>query len=202
MHHRGGVVGAGRGGDDEPGDVAQRGDGVVVVEMAAEPLLVSVARDPHDHRVAVLAVGEELQRGAFAADLVGGVVQVGEVLDLGDRQQPGHPGAEGEAEDGLFVEEGVEHPGRADLLHQPAGDAVDAALAGDVLAEDQRFAGIGEDVEQGAVDRLGEGQRAVVLGQPAADDPASGGPGRRVGLGGALGARVAQRLHHGRALSS
>jgi hypothetical protein len=35
-------------------------------------------------------------------------VQVGEVLDLRDREQPGDTGAEGEAEDGLFVEEGVE----------------------------------------------------------------------------------------------
>ena len=75
--------------DDEPGDVAQHADRVVVVEVAAEALLVAEPGDAHDHRVAVLAVGEELQARRLAAELVLGVVQVGEVLDLRDRQQPG-----------------------------------------------------------------------------------------------------------------
>ena len=39
---------AGRG-DDQAGDVAQHADGVVVVEVAAEALLVAVAGDPHHH---------------------------------------------------------------------------------------------------------------------------------------------------------
>ena len=146
VHHRGGVVGAGGGGDDEPGDVPECSDGVVVVEVAAESLLVAVSRDPHDHRVAILAVGEELQRGTFAPDLVGGVVQVGEVLDFGDGQQARRAGTQGQAEDRLFVEKGVENPCWANLFHQSAGDAVDAALAGDILAEEQCFRVVGEDV--------------------------------------------------------
>ena len=80
--HRGRVVGPGRRRDDEAGDVAEHGDGVVVVEVAAEALLVAVAGDAHDERVAVLALGEELQRRRLAPQLVLGVVQVGQVLDL------------------------------------------------------------------------------------------------------------------------
>ena len=62
-------------------------DGVVVVEVPAEALLVAVAGDAHHERVAVLALGEELQRGGLAPQLVLGVVQVGQVLDLGHGQQ-------------------------------------------------------------------------------------------------------------------
>ena len=51
--HRRRVVGPRRRRDHEAGDVAQDGDRVVVVEVAAEALLVAVARDPHDHPVAV-----------------------------------------------------------------------------------------------------------------------------------------------------
>src|SRR6266540_3649502 len=82
VQHGGGVVGAGGGGDHHAGDVAQRGDRVVVVEVAAEALLVAVAGDPDDNGVAVLDLREESQGGRLAADLIGGVVQVSQVLDL------------------------------------------------------------------------------------------------------------------------
>ena len=49
---------------------------------------------------------------------------------------PDTPGAEGQPEDRLFVEQRVEHPRRTGPVEQSAGDAVDAALARDVLAED------------------------------------------------------------------
>ena len=80
---------AGRAGEaiDEARDVPQDADPVVVVEMAAEPLLVAVALDPHDHPVAVRALREELERRRLAAQLVLGVVEVCEVLDLGDRDE-------------------------------------------------------------------------------------------------------------------
>ena len=53
---------SGRDGDatTSPGMSRSTADGVVVVEMAAEPFLVAVSCDPHDHRVAVLPVREEL----------------------------------------------------------------------------------------------------------------------------------------------
>src|SRR5690606_41579940 len=55
--------------------------------ISAEAALVGQAGDPHDHPVRVPAVGEETQGRGLPAQLVLGVVQVGEVLDLGHRQQ-------------------------------------------------------------------------------------------------------------------
>ena len=146
VQHRRGIVGPRGRCDDHSGDVADRGDRVVVVEVPAEALLVAVARDPHDHGVAVLPIGEELQRRALAADLVRGVVQISEVLDLGDGKQPGDPCAEREPEDRLLVEQRVEHPRRTGPVEQSAGDAVHAAFARDVLAEDDRLRIAVEDV--------------------------------------------------------
>ena len=100
------------------------------------------------------------QRGRLAAQLVLGVVQVGQVLDLRDRQQTGQPGAEAETEDRLLVEEGVEDPGRAEPAGQAAGHAVDPALDADVLAEHDHPAVGVEQLGQRGVDRLGEGARA------------------------------------------
>ena len=106
--HRRGVVRPRGRGDHEARDVAQDAERVVVVEVAAEALLVAVALDPHDHPVAVRALGEELERGRLAAELVLGVVEVGEVLDLGDRDEAGDRRAEREPEDRRLVEQRVE----------------------------------------------------------------------------------------------
>jgi hypothetical protein len=90
-------------------------------------LLIGQPRDAHHHAVAVLPVREERERRRFAADLVAGVVEVGEVLDLGERQQAHVRRALGEAEDGLLVEQRVEHaPGRN--VFRDRGHVIDAAL--------------------------------------------------------------------------
>jgi hypothetical protein len=57
------------------------------VEVPAEALLISVSGHADHHRIAVLTVGEELQCRALAANLVGSVVKVSQILDFGDRQQ-------------------------------------------------------------------------------------------------------------------
>ena len=88
-------------------------------------------------------------------------MQVGEVLDLGYGKQPGHPGAERQPEDGLFVEQRVENPRRTRPVEQSAGDPVDAALAGDVFAEDDGFGIAVQDVVQRAVDPDRHGHRRV-----------------------------------------
>ena len=90
------------------------------MEVSAEALLVAETGDPDDHRVAEAATGEEGQRGRLAAELVLGVVQVGEVLDLGDRDQPGQPGAQPKTENRLLVEQGVEDSGRSMLAGKTA----------------------------------------------------------------------------------
>src|SRR3546814_17239238 len=79
---------AARATDHETRDVAQRGDRVVVVEVAAKAALVTQRRAPPHHRVAILVVADELQTRRFAADLVGRVVDVRKVLSLPQRQQP------------------------------------------------------------------------------------------------------------------
>ena len=61
------------------------------------------------------------QARRLAAQLVLGVVQVGEVLDLRDRHQPGHAGAERQPEDRLLVEQRVEDPPAAGLASAARG---------------------------------------------------------------------------------
>ena len=137
--HRGGIVRTRRRRDHEPRNVAQHRDRVVVVEVPAEALLVAVPGDPHHHPVAVLPLREELQRRGLAAQLVLGVVEVREVLDLRHRHEAAHRGAEREAEDRRLVEQRVEDAAGAEAGVEPAGDAVDAALRGDVLAEEEHL---------------------------------------------------------------
>ena len=157
--HRGGVVGPSRRRDHDTRDVAENGDRVVVVEVAAEALLVAVARDPHDHAVAVAALGEELQRRGLAAQLVLRVVEIGEVLDLGQRQEAADRAAEREAEDRRLVEQRVEDAAGAEARVQPARDAVDATLRSDVLAEEERLGMRLQRVAERLVDRERERQR-------------------------------------------
>ena len=102
------VVAARRDREHQRRDVAQRADAVVVVEVAAEALLVGEARHAHDHRVPELAGAEELQRGGLAAQLVERVVEVGQVLDLRHRQQADVRRALRDAEDRGLVEQRVE----------------------------------------------------------------------------------------------
>ncbi len=167
--HRGGIVRPGRRCDHHARQVAQGGDAVVVVEVTAEALLVSITGDAQDHRVPVLAVGEEAQRAALTAQLVGRVVDVGEVLDLGDRQQAGQPGAERGAQDALLVQQRVEHLAAAELLAQPARHAVHPTLAGDIFAEDHDARVAGQFVGQRPVDRLRQGQRPLGFREPVAE---------------------------------
>ena len=144
-------------------DVAQGGDRVVVVEVAAKTALVAQRGDAHHHRVAVLAVGEELQAGRLAADLVAGVVEIGQVLDFRDRQHPEVGVALGQAEDHRLVEQGVEHALAGEGLEQALGHRVHAAFLRHVLAEQQALRVLGQQVVQGLVDLDGEMLRCLLL---------------------------------------
>ena len=127
------------------------------MKVAAEALLVGEAGNAHDHRVAELVAAEELQRGGLAAQLVEGVVQVGEVLDLGDRQQARHGRTLGDAQDRGLVEQRVEDAPAAEALLQAVGHVVHAALAPDVLAEEDELGPPRQLVGQGRVDAAGQG---------------------------------------------
>ena len=117
---RGSIPRVRRARDDQPRDVAQHAEPVVVVEVPAEALLVRQPLDPDDERVPVGAAGEELQAGRLAAQLILGVVEVGEVLDLRHRQEPREARAECGAEDGLLVEQRVDNAGPT----EPAPDTI------------------------------------------------------------------------------
>ena len=134
-------------------------DAVVVVEVAAEALLVGEAGDPHDHRVAELAAAEELERGGLAAQLVERVVEVGEVLDLRHRQQADVRGPLRDAEDRGLVEQRVEDARRTEAPLEPVRQVVDTALAADVLAEEQQLGPSGHLVGECGVDAAGERPR-------------------------------------------
>ena len=122
-------------------DVAQHADRVVVVEVAAEALVEASAAIRTTIPLAYWPAREEAQRRRLAAQLVLGVVEVGEVLDLRDGQQPGQGGAERQPEDRLLVEQGVEDACRPEALLQPERHAVDAALDPDVLTRARPPAG-------------------------------------------------------------
>ena len=133
------------------------------MEVAAEAALVGVGGDTDDHGVAVLPLGEELQRRRLAPQLVGGIVEVGQILDLRYRHEAVDAGSEGSSEDRLFVEDRVEHLAITEPAMEASGDAVHTALAGHVLAEHERVPIGGQDRSQRGVDRLGDGHRALDL---------------------------------------
>ena len=151
------------------------------MEVAAESLLVSEAGDAHDHRVleagrltvCVLTAfpsAEELQRSSLATDLVDRVVEIGQVLDLWERQAAclRHPLRE--PEDGRLVEDGVEHAAAAEALVESLGRVIDAAFAGYVLTEEHCVGIRGEQVGQRLRDPVGEVPAATVfLWEPASE---------------------------------
>jgi hypothetical protein len=73
--------------------------------------------------------------------------------------------ADGQPQDRLLVEQRVEHPTTATAPRQFAGDAVDAALLGDVLAEHERLGVLHQRVAESAVQRLRERSGALLFGE-------------------------------------
>ncbi|KAG0941807.1 hypothetical protein G6F31_014965 [Rhizopus arrhizus] len=133
--------------------------------MATEALLVAQPGHPHQHRVAELVVGEELQRAGFAAHLVDGVVQIGQVLDFRDRQHAHVGQALGHAQDHGFVQQGVEHPARAEPAQQVLADRIHPALLRHVLAEQQALRVLGQQFLQAVVDLDRQMPRCLPLRQ-------------------------------------
>ena len=164
QHHRR-IVATRRATDDETGNIAQRGDRIVVVEMPAKTFLIAQRRDAHDHRIAILPVGEELQRARLAADLVAGVVEIGQILDFRHRQHAHVRKTLGQTQNHGLVEQSIEHATALECLVQSAGDGVDAALLGDILTKQQRFWILAEQIVQGLIDRDGHVSRRQVFRQ-------------------------------------
>ena len=133
------------------------------MEVPAEALLVGVAGDADHHGVLELADAEELLAGCLAAELVFSVVQVRQILDLGHGQAAQVAGADGHAQDALFVQQGVEDPPDASLLRQVCGHVVHAALLRDVLSEDPHAGVLHQQVTDGPVELHGHVPRTFIV---------------------------------------
>ena len=163
--------------------------------MTAEALLVSEPRDAHDHRVGELALREEWQGCRLPPQLVLGVVEIGEELDLGDRRKPVLGHADGEAEDGLLVQERVDHPVGAEPLHQFLRDAIDAALAAHVFAHERDIGVLQHQVGERPVDEAAHRLRLDLRFQVAAEDSRAIFS-RRAVRGGTVAFRRDEAGHH------
>ena len=169
------------------GDVAQHADRVVVVEVAAEALLVAVAR--RSARPSRCGTRPARRTAASPPRRAADPRRCGGRRGTGSRGSAAKPAdrrAEREPEDRRLVEQRVEHAPRAEARVQPARDAVDAALRRDVLAEERAPPGGARARRRARVDRLGERQR-LVAGEPDA---------RRASSATAAGERGASGAHH------
>ena len=136
------------------------------MKMATETALVAPTGDADDHRVAKLPARKELQRRGFAANLVLGVVVVGEVLNFRHRKKAQLRRADCHAENALLVEQRVEHAPAPGVSRELCRHAIHAAAFCDVLAEHEHLRVLGKHVVKAPVQQLGEMARLAVLGQP------------------------------------
>ena len=96
--------------------------------------------------------------------MVTGIVEVGEVLNLGDGQQAHVAGALGDAEDRLLVEQCVENAAGPEAASEPGGDVIDAALPGHILAEQNALGILGHQIEQSLIELHGHVTGWEILG--------------------------------------
>ena len=104
------------------------------MKVPTKAFLVTQTGYPHYHRVGVLAVGEEAKCRRLATQLVLGIVQISEKLDLHYRYQTALAHADAKPENALLVEQGIDNTLRAELGLQPLGDAIDSAFAANIFA--------------------------------------------------------------------
>ena len=132
--HPGRVSTIGRDRQNNAGNVAQDGNRVVIVEMPTKALLIAKPCDAQHHWVGELPFGKERQRCCFAANLIFGIVQIGEELDFGHWRKAILTHANRQPEDGLLIQKRVDHAILAKPLLQFLRDTIDAALKADIFA--------------------------------------------------------------------
>src|SRR5215213_7663 len=113
------------------------------------------AGQANDHGIGESTRGEEGERRPLAAQLIFGIVQVGQVLDLEDGDETGETSPEAKTEDRLLVEQCVEYACRAVPAGKAPGEPVHPTLDADILAKDDHSRLRGENVAQCGVDRFG-----------------------------------------------
>ncbi len=149
-----GVVGGAGGDDDEaryPRQERVEGLGMLSGQAEARP-----AGGANHQRQGILPARHVPQLGRLVDD---GVHAAGEEVgehDLGHRPHPRHGRSHRRAHDGVLADGRVEHPLRAELLHQAGGDG-EIAAGGHVLAQDEDPLVAPHLLGQGLADGLGVG---------------------------------------------
>src|SRR3989442_11651618 len=94
----------------------------------------TVTLSAHDHRRLLASGRPPVQAGEVIGGELQRVEEIVEVLDVADRPQPSHGGADGLPEYGRLADAGVGQAKIAVLRLQPLEDEVDVAQPPDVLA--------------------------------------------------------------------
>src|SRR5216683_1125496 len=98
----------------------------------------TVTLGAHDDRRLLASGRSPMQAGKVIRGELQRVEEIVEVLDVADRPQPAHGGANGLPEDRRLADTGVGQPKIAVLRLQPLEHEVDVAQPPDILADDEQ----------------------------------------------------------------
>ena len=104
-----------------------------------------------------MPVREKRQRRGLAPDLILGIVQVGEELNLRDRHKPVMAHANRQPQNRLLIQQRVDHPVRPEPLLQFLRDSIDAPLTAHIFAHADDLAMFQHQIGQRPVDQAAHG---------------------------------------------
>ena len=136
-------------------------------ECVGPELVAGALGHAHDERHARLAAEHVVDVRGVVDDLVEGEQREVDRHQLDDRAQPGHRGADADADDRVLGDRRVAHAPLAELLEQAVGDLEGAAEDADVLAHQQHALVAAQLLAQRRVERLA----VAHLGHQAASSP-------------------------------
>ena len=84
-------------------------------------------------------------------------MQVSQKLNFGDRHKAVMRHADGEAQYGLLIQQGIEYAGSAEFLLKPLRDAIDTALARHILSKYRDIWVLQHGIRQREIDAFGQG---------------------------------------------
>ena len=109
--------------------LSTRGAVLRAVALAAAVLAADDERDVDE------AAGHVVHLGRLVEDLVGADQEEVHIHEFDDRAQADHGRTDGHAHKALLADRGVDHAALAELVHQVAGHAEEAAVGADVFAD-------------------------------------------------------------------
>ncbi len=124
-----------RGGGDGHLDAGELGKGALDAGAVLRAVTLAAAvLAANDHGHVHQPAGHVAHARALVEDLVGADQEKVHVHQLDDRAQPHHGRTDGHAHKALLADRRVDHAALAELFHQVARDAEEAAVVADVLA--------------------------------------------------------------------